>query len=428
MKSVRNPWSILLWVLAAAGVLFAVDAAVRDTAPRFVWFGIALGVLCALPLLLRLCLPRRGPTILRRCAFAAVPTLLLLLVGEVAARVLRLETYEPARMVVEPRLGQILAPDCGEADAWGFRNASVPERVDVVFLGDSQAYGYALRRSEAVHAAFTTLTGRTAYGMALGGYGAVQYRELTRRALHLRPSAVVIVLFLGNDLIDAHRFAGLEGAEDLRDAEVNYPPNPTDADPALEPEPNLAAGAVAAVTRLSRIANWVAFRVRAVLKTSAALTAIYGREHGAPAYEGGAVTTLFTPHYRLECMNPEDLRVRDGLRITRLCFEHIAALCRDAGVRPLLVPLPTKETVYREFLAALGHDTRFLDALATAESAARTTVTAMAQDAGLAVADPTGAFLAELRADRPVWPRIADGHLAAGGAAVVAAVVRDALR
>jgi hypothetical protein len=421
-------WPLIPWLLATGGAVLACDALVRDTPARFVWFGVALGAVCAVPLLLRLVLRRRAAAVLRRCAFAAVPTLLLLLAGEVAARVLRLETYEQAQMVAEPRLGQILARDSGEADRWGFRNATVPERADAVFLGDSQAYGYALRRSEAMPQAFATLTGRVAYGMALGGYSPVQYRELTRRALSLRPSAIVVVMFLGNDLVDAHRFGGLEGAEDLRDPQVDYPPHPTDAEPIAEPEPNLAAAAVALLTRWSRLANWAAFRVRAVLKTSAALTAIYGREPGAPAYEGGAVTTLFTPEYRLEYLNTDDMRVRDGLRMTERCLRDIATMCRAAEVQPVLVPLPTKEAVYRAFLAERGQPTHRLDALAAAEAKICAAVSQMARAAGITVADPTAAFLAELRADRPVWPRFADGHLAASGAAVVAAVVRDALR
>ena len=336
--------------------------------------------------------------------------------------------FEAPRLIVEPRLGHILAPDCGEADALGFRNAAVPERADVIFVGDSQTYGFALRRSESLPATFATLTGRPAYGMALGGYGPVQYRELLHRALRLHLDAFVVVLYFGNDLVDAHRFAGLKGAEDLRDPGRTYPQRPTDAEYETDVVPNLAVGATEALTRTSCLANWLAFRTKALLKTAPAFTAIYGQERDAPAFAGGAIATLFTPHYREAAVDGRDAAVRDGLRITLRCLDDIAVRCRAAGVRPVLVPLLTKETVYRDLLVARGEDTRALDALAAAESSVRDTVVAAASTAGWRIADPTAAFLTALGAGRPMWPRIADGHLAAGGVAVLAGVVRDALR
>jgi lysophospholipase L1-like esterase len=76
-----------------------------------------------------------------------------------------------ARLVDDPILGYRIAPYTTGHDALGFRNAHVPERVDVVAVGDSQTYGVSATRENSWPQQLGRLLGQSVYNMALGGYG-----------------------------------------------------------------------------------------------------------------------------------------------------------------------------------------------------------------------------------------------------------------
>ena len=51
-------------------------------------------------------------------------------------------------LVRHPSRGFAIAPGDAGHDAWGFRNARIPERVDVIAIGDSQTYGVSAAEDE----------------------------------------------------------------------------------------------------------------------------------------------------------------------------------------------------------------------------------------------------------------------------------------
>jgi len=418
---VRRPASLLLLLsLAVLGAVLAVDALGHSGLARYRLFGIAAGALLILPAAIAVLGGERGRWLLRRLAFALLPALAVLLVVEVVLRVAGLGDFASVAVASE-RLGHELAPGRGEADANGFRNAAVPEHAEVLFVGDSQTWGHGVRREECYVQRFQAATGRSAYGMALGAYGPVQYRELVRRGLALRPRDVVVGLYPGNDLFDAHRFAWLEGADDLRAAATAYPPR----DEVIEDRPaapNLAVALLDSACSASRVLGMAAEALRGGLRGSGG---VYADEPGLPRWSGDPVATLFQTN-RLAALDPGSADVQDGLRITKLCLLQIGERCRQAGARPWLLLLPTKEACYRRWLGDRAPPE--LAAVTKAEAEVTAAVLAMAAEAGCTVVDPNEALVGELAAGHAMWPAGSDGHFAAAGHALLARELAAALR
>src|SRR2546425_6494051 len=109
-----------------------------------------------------------------------------------------------AATVDDPQLGMRVVPYATGHDANGFRNASVPPKVDVVALGDSQTWGINVHTDDAWPQQLERLSGRSVYNMGVGGYGPIQYWILMDKALSLSPKVIVVGLYFGNDLYDAY--------------------------------------------------------------------------------------------------------------------------------------------------------------------------------------------------------------------------------
>ncbi|MCK5943368.1 MAG: hypothetical protein KAI24_15410, partial [Planctomycetes bacterium] len=243
-----------------------------------------------------------------------------------------------------------------------------------------------------------------------------QYVELVRRGLELRPRAVVVTIYLGNDLIDAWDYAGLVGAEPLRSDDVAYVvrDNPEFHG---EHSPNLTMAIVDAVLAGSALLDRAATVVKSRLRGGA-----FDQVAGSVPFEHETLATVLQPDYRHPVVDRAQPKVRDGIDVTRRCVAAIAALCEQQGARLVVAVLPTKERVYADFAelpacAELADDER------------------RAHDLLFGAGLPDGAVLVDLsaplldamgRGDMP-WFSSADGHLAAGGHRAVARALRERL-
>ena len=106
-------------------------------------------------------------------------------------------------IIRDPILGHRPNPRNPEHDKKGFRNASVPARVDMVAFGDSQTYGTGVSRENAWPQQLAKMTGVKVYNMAFGGYSPVQSLLLLDEALEMKPKIVVEAFYAGNDLVEA---------------------------------------------------------------------------------------------------------------------------------------------------------------------------------------------------------------------------------
>ncbi len=93
------------------------------------------------------------------------------------------------------------AIDCRlSTDAWGFRNAAVPKRCDVVVLGDSFAEGSHVSDEHPWPGRLAHRSGMTVYNLGMSGYDPLHYREsLKQFGLKLAPRFVLCLLYEGND-------------------------------------------------------------------------------------------------------------------------------------------------------------------------------------------------------------------------------------
>jgi len=353
--------------------------------------------------------------------------LLALLLGEAAARlVLNPSDFLIVRPVRDSILGQRLDPYASGHDAWGFRNPEVPDSADVVTIGDSQTYGVGLPRGSSWPAQLAERLGRRVYNASLPSYSPVQYHELLRRyALRLKPSAVVVGFYFGNDLLESYRMVyGLWHYRALR-------------------RPNMPApGSLRRVRRrrnsplVARARRWLSGN--SVLYR-AAVAVLQGRAQRAELvfrkgdkelvrYDHGATSTVFTPAYRLRSLDLSAPVVREGLRLALLEMEQMARLCDSAGVALTIALIPTKERVYQPLIEtdpALRQNEELRRLLAN-EAKADQEIRGFLEEKRIAYVELLPPFRAVV-GRRAIYPSDDDGHPTAAGYAIIARTVGSAM-
>src|SRR5262245_9171725 len=80
---------------------------------------------------------------------AIAATAVLLGLGETAARhFIDAGTILSPVLARHPQFGMFVHPSSPGHDAWGFRNPTIPDRVDIISLGDSMTYGHYASRDD----------------------------------------------------------------------------------------------------------------------------------------------------------------------------------------------------------------------------------------------------------------------------------------
>ena len=277
----------------------------------------------------------------------------------------RLRQAEIPRMISDPVLRFRPNPAYPEHDAWGYRNPEVPApgEVDIVAIGDSQTYGAGVHRPEAWPAILQKEEGWRVYSLAFGGFGPAHYLILLKKGLSLKPRLIIAAFYSGNDLYDTFN---LVYAKDY--AESLFPTE----DPALRSAMAKlqTRQAISEQTRLIQQdhtqilefrpapspAGWLArsqlfqvwMEVNRWIQTRWA-----GRnfcrdplDTAPPSQVPITGETQLTPRYRFIAVNQSDPRIREGFRLSREALSLMHQRTRAAGVRFLVLMIPTKERVY----------------------------------------------------------------------------------
>lgn len=367
----------------------------------------------------------------------AVSTALAVLLGELALRVaLDPGEFLHASLVDDPVLGHRIEPGTTGHDRFGFRNRSVPEQVGIVAIGDSNTYGVSATRDGSWPHQLGAALGEPVYNMGLGGYGPLQYLELARtRAATLKPRLLVVGLYFGNDLMDAHYVArGREHWKDWR---------PAGAAPAGE-LPGSESPAEPPRKRFEALRNWLSRHsmLYGVLRATV-LPRFAAQEREAAVRRmppdsqwawvdpapGAVVRTVFTPQGRLAAVDPQRPPVREGLDITK---QALVALHEEAGrqqVRLLVALIPTKERAYCRYLLRTGADLPPSHRrLCEAESVAKAELLAHLEQQQIARLDVTPALEAAIDRHEQLYPPDADGHAQAAGYGVIARTIAEVVR
>ena len=81
-----------------------------------------------------------------------------------------------SNMVPHLQLGYVLDPEMADVDVNGFRNAEVPQEVDIVTIGDSHTQGFNVTSDQSWPGQLARQLNQSVYNMGVGGYGPLQYK------------------------------------------------------------------------------------------------------------------------------------------------------------------------------------------------------------------------------------------------------------
>lgn len=237
-----------------------------------------------------------------------------------------------------------IEPNSGAHDSWGYRNKSVPESAEIVAIGDSHTYGISATASDSWPNALQNISGKEVYSLSLGGYGPAEYLYLMQeKAFEINPDLIIVGFYLGNDLKDARtavhsvpmweEFRGNSPLEELDDSKKDNKRGFSDW---------LAGNSV-----LYRIvsSSFIGDNLRQQRRLSK------GEEVLMLEVEEGGISTGFTPDRRLKGLDLRTPEVREGLKYTLEFFNRMNQLSKDNETDFLVVIIPTKETVYSEFIS-----------------------------------------------------------------------------
>ncbi len=360
-----------------------------------------------------------------------ISMIVALLLCEGAARlVLNPVDYLSPTLVRDDTLGIRLPPGSSGHDAWGFRNPGVPERVDIVALGDSHTYGNCARMAESWPAQVARISGRTVYNLGMGGYGPNQYYHLLKtRGLSLKPKLVVCGLYFGDDFDNAFRITyGLAPWAAYRKADVGV----VDADIWEAPPADLSWG--------KQVRNWLSGHSLVYrLVVHGALAGVKGavQMRQAAQADSGAVTLVDPARHLSEAFRPagvfrglkqDERSVREGMRITFELLDAMNQLCRSNDARLLVAVIPTKETVFAPRLAERpAAETGVIPDLIANEAKARESLLAFLAEKQIPVID-TLAALREASGREPLYtPSAFDMHPGKNGYRVIAEAINRGL-
>jgi lysophospholipase L1-like esterase len=365
-----------------------------------------------------------------------VSTVTTLLLGELLVRFVVIPgDFLIATMIDDPVLGQRIKPYTTGHDALGFRNAEVPERANVVAIGDSQTYGVSASRDGSWPHQLGELRHEPVYNMALGGYGPLQYLYLTENeAKKLRPQQLLVGFYLGNDLIDAYRLAHHSPYWKSWGERWSAESDGSEEQQTANAEPK---------KRFANIRDWLSRH--SVLYSMLRVTLfpwLASREQDHIAMQvtpdeqmiwidpsGHSVRTIFTPQSRLAVLDMQIPSVQEGLRITKRAFTSLQKEAVAQNAELLIVLIPTKERVYCHYIKDSGGliPTTFIS-LCDAEERTKGELEQYFDTNKIEYVDVTKALEAQTYKHIQIYPKDSDGHPLAIGYGVIARTVYDAVR
>jgi hypothetical protein len=277
-----------------------------------------------------------------------------LLLCEVGAQLtLNPADYLSVTMIPDEILGITIPPKSAGFDDWGFRNPVVPTRVDIVAVGDSHTFGNTARMEDAWPSVLARDASLSVYNLGLGGYGPNQYYQvLTTRGLKLNPSWVFCGLYMGDDFENAFSMTyGLEHWAHLRAGTFNQ----VDAD---------IWNSTQAVPFNKQVRNWLSRNsfvyqlvVHGQLLAKTKQTVEFARAQRGQdpvttvvTVENKNISEAFRPAPIASRLDQDSPAVREGMRIAFRLLQDMNDACVKAGCRFAVVIIPTKETVFAEFL------------------------------------------------------------------------------
>jgi len=384
----------------------------------------------------------------------------LLIVAMSLTLVVLLEAVVDLMALASPRIATILASPSEPAgipdplvgsrpnplfighDARGFRNAYIPSRAEIVVFGDSQTYGSGVAAEAAWPRVLQSMTDRSVYNIAFGGFGPVHTLLLWDDGLKLHPHTIIEAVYTGNDLYDSFDMVYNRGQ-----FEVFRTANPDiqrqvraaqDAEPLHErvnrlselcrsrlvaqesiatPEPaSFLRDVLRDHSGLYGLARRTRFVVQDLVtrkqpdpdltwKSELALAAAH--PESCQSLDDGTNRTVFTTEYRLTALDLDDVRISEGGRVILAALDEMQKRAAAMGIRFIVLEIPTKELV---FFPDVGAPTLNYERLVQQEMRFRDRLHHHLGATGIESIDALPALRAALSAGPSPYQATSDGH------------------
>jgi hypothetical protein len=367
--------------------------------------------------------------------------LILGVARRVSGRIEALLYPDDGMWISDPLVGRRPNPDYPGHDEWGFRNPLVPETARIVALGDSLTYGTMLDSEQSWPRQLEQISGISTYNMAFGGFGPAHELLLWDEARQLDPEVVIVAMYAGNDLFDC--FSLTYGGENLKNLRSTEPAT-LDALNALRGEDTLGDLRDHGEPRAPLIA-WVRKNSSTYGLLRSLRDVVFGRHWrddpewvqaktqanypGNAAFESADAKTVFTIARRTVAVDFDDVRIREGHRISLAALRRLHQQTAESGAQMAVLLLPTKEYVFSErVLAEGGEPIEGYSALIENERAMWEKTRRFLAEHGIPQIDALTSLRASFSDGKQPFRRDSDGHLNAHGSRQVAEFVYAELR
>ncbi len=300
--------------------------------------------------------------------------------------------YLSVKTIRDNILGVTIAPNSSGFDEWGFRNRQVPSTADVVAIGDSHTFGNTAAIEDSWPSVVARATGFEVYNLGLGGYGPNQYYHLlTTKGFNLHPKWVICGLYMGDDFENAFSVTyGLDHWSFLRSGRWDN----VNADIWGTSEPPVWGAGVRNWLSEHSMVYRLVFHGPLLAMVKEAIRFRQAASGGDPyvtslVVEDQNIREAFRPIDMVARLDQSSGPVREGMRITFHLLKEMDRACRQEGCKLLVVIIPTKETVFSEYLENHPklHLHEALDRVIVNERSARKTLLEFLVGAGIAHLD-----------------------------------------
>lgn len=292
--------------------------------------------------------------------------LIVFLIGEGMCRLfLDPANYLDLSLQEDEKLGHRIPEDAQGYDDWGFKNDEVPDKADIVTIGDSQTFGINATLENNWPGHLQSLSQKKVYNLSVGGYGPVQYYHLFKtKALQLDPDHIIIGYYVGNDPVDSYDMVYRSNAwPNLRNPDFSEKLDTATTD-TLDYYLGSNIFSKSSDQFLAGLRGWLAgnsILYRLVFHSPI----VSGLKRQIETALGMGPKTVknvdlnvpekqikegFRPVHRSFKMDITNFKVQEGLRITLDLFKQMKQISDRRGIKFTVLLIPTKEIVYQDYL------------------------------------------------------------------------------
>lgn len=146
------------------------------------------------------------------------------------------------------------------------------------------------------------------------------------------------------------------------------------------------------------------------------------------AYKDNYSQTVLTPAYRLTALDLDEVRIVEGMRLTKDLLRRIKRKTDQEKIKLLVLYIPTKELVYADAIQNLqGQLTGSYAKLTRMETGATAEITSFCDQEGIEHVNALPQLREAVRQNKQIYPSDVESHPNAEGYAVLASTVNEAL-